>query len=168
MTSWICMKFLQNIFRDTDFENFYQIGSDKVVISWFLMAEILRISRVMSKSNYLWWRHFRSIMMSSEVKLVCKSRFWVELSFAIKIFEFRPSRISLDLLYWGLLFNFQSRKNQLKLSKIITQRVFWGKPTMLNPMSISVLLISNSWKILNSNYVSHHLAAYSRDTHQPW
>ena len=26
------MKLLQNIFRDTDFKNFYQIGSDKVAL----------------------------------------------------------------------------------------------------------------------------------------
>ena len=72
----------------------------------------------MWKSNHLWWRHFQSIMMSSEVKLVCDSRFWVELSFAIKIFEFRPSRISLDFVEWGLLFNFQSQKNQPKFAPI--------------------------------------------------
>ena len=43
MTSWICVKLLENIFRDTDFQNFYSIGSDKVVISWFLTSEILWI-----------------------------------------------------------------------------------------------------------------------------
>ena len=118
MASWICMKFLENIFRDTDFENFYPLGSDKVVISWFRTFEILWISRIMPKSNHSWWRHFRSIMMSSEVKLVWHPRSWVELSFAIKIFEFRPSRISLDLRTWGLLFNFQSRKNQSKIAQI--------------------------------------------------
>ena len=122
MKSWICMKLLENISRDTNYENLYPIGSDKVVISWFMTFEILWISRVMSKSNHLWWRHFWSIMMSSEVKLVFHSRFWVELSFAIKIFEFRPSRISLDFL----------------TIKFITQRVFLAKPTTLNPMSISV------------------------------
>ena len=129
MTSWICMKFLENIFRDTDFENFHPIGSDKVVISWFKTFEILWISRIMPKSNHSWWRHFRSIMMSSEVKLLWHPRSWVELSFAIKIFEFRPSRISLDLRTWDLLFNFQSRKNQSKIAQIHnpnfgSQRVF--------------------------------------------
>ena len=118
MTSWICMKFLENIFRDTDFENFYLLGSDKVVISWFRTFEILWISRVMPKSNHLWWRHFRSIMMSSEVKLVWHPRFWVELSFATKIFEFRPSSFPLDWPYWGLLFNFQQRKNRPKIAQI--------------------------------------------------
>ena len=92
--------------------NLGPLGSDKVVISWFRMFEILWISRVMPKSKHLWWRHFRSIMMSSEVKLVWHPRFWVELSFATKIFEFWPSRISLDLRTWDLLFNFQSRKNR--------------------------------------------------------
>ena len=43
MTSWICVKLLENIFHDTDFQNFYSIGSDKVVISWFLTSEILWI-----------------------------------------------------------------------------------------------------------------------------
>ena len=49
---------------------------------------------------------------------MCDSRFWVELSFGIKIFEFRPSRISQDLSSWVLLFNFQSQKNQSKIAPI--------------------------------------------------
>jgi len=114
----ICITYSKNIFRDTDFENFYPIGSDRVVISRFRTFEILWISRVMPKSNHLWWRHCRSIMMSSEVKLVWHPKFWVELSFAIKIFEFRSSRISLDLFTWGLLFNFQNRTNQSKIAQI--------------------------------------------------
>ena len=77
-------------------------------------------------------------MTSSKVKLVCDSRLWAELSFAIKILEFRPPRISLDFVEGGLLFNFQGRKIDQKLLKFTTQRVFLAKPTTLNPMSISV------------------------------
>ena len=155
MTSWICMKFLENIFRDTDFENFYLLGSDKVVISWFRTFEILWISRVMPKSNHLWWRHFRSIIMSSEVKLVWHPRFWVELSFAIKIFEFRPSRISLDFVEWGLLFNFQSQKNQSKIALIHKPKVVFSQTDHAESDEHISFLTWESWKILNFNYVSY-------------
>ena len=156
MTSWICMKFLEIIFRDTHFENFHLIGSDKVVISWFRMFEILWISRVMPKSNHLWWRHFRSIMMSSEVKLVWHPRFWVELSFAIKFLNFDHPEFLWTSVSEGYFSIFKVEKINQKLLKFITQRVFLAKPTTLNPMSISVLFTSDSWKILNFNYVTHH------------
>ena len=49
---------------------------------------------------------------------MCDSRFRAELSFAIKILEFRPPRISLDFVEEGLLFNFQGRKNRSKIAQI--------------------------------------------------
>ena len=57
-------------------------------------------------------------MTSSKVWLVCDSRFWAELLFAIKILEFRPPTISLDFVEGGLLFNFQGRKNRSKIAQI--------------------------------------------------
>ena len=51
---------------------------------------------------------------------------------------------------------FKVEKINQKLLKFITQRVFLGKPTTLNPRSISVLFTCNSWKILNFNYVTCH------------
>ena len=69
---------------------------------------------------------------------MCDSRLWAELSFAIKILEFRPPRISLDFVEGGLLFNFQGRKNRSKIAQIHNPKGVLAKPTTLNPMSISV------------------------------
>ena len=65
MTSWIWLKLLENIFRDTDFQNFYSIGSDKVVISWFLTSEILL--------NYVKIKQF--LMTSFPVENDCQSKY---------------------------------------------------------------------------------------------
>ena len=156
MTSWICMKFLENIFRDTDFENFYLLGSDKVVISWFRTFEILWISPVMPKSNHLWWRHFRSIMTSSEFKLHCDSRFWVEILYFSIRFEFQSSSFSLDFVEGGLLFNFQSQKNQSKIALIHKPKVVFSQTDHAESDEHISFLTWESWKILNFNYVSYH------------
>ena len=127
MTSWICMKLQENIFRDTNFKNCHPIGPDKVVISWFMTFEILWITRVMWKSNNLWWRYFRLIMIPVD-----------NFHFPSKFLNFDHPEFLWTLVPEAYFSIFKVEKINQKLPKFITHRVFLDKPTTLNLMSISV------------------------------
>ena len=95
-----------------------QLGPIRSLSADFQRLKFYEFFWIMSKSNNFWWRHFRSIMMSSEVKLVWHSRFWAEISENSNRFEFKSSSFSLEVGIWGLLFNFQWRKNRSKIAQI--------------------------------------------------
>ena len=92
-------------------------------------------------------------MMSSEVKLVWHSRFWAEFFENSNRFEFPSSSFSLDFGTWGLLFNFQERKNRSKIALIhylkgVFRQIHYAE---------SREHISFGRKILNFNYATHQL-----------
>ena len=124
MTSWICMKLLQDIFRDTDFENFYQIWSDKLVISWFSTSEILWISRIMWKSNNFDDVIKSPLMTSYRKKLSWQPRYGLDLSFKTVLASVGPVLWSPQIILWDHVLTFHSSKNTSKWSKIEKVNMF--------------------------------------------
>ena len=117
MTSSISMKLLQNIFRDTDFENLRQIWSDKVVISWLSTSEILWISRIMWKSNNFYDVIRSPVMTSYQKKLSWQPRYALDLSFKTVLGSVGPLLWPTQIILWDHVLTFHSSKNTSKWSK---------------------------------------------------
>ena len=128
MTRSICMKLLEIIFSDMNFEIMYRIFVSDVTIIKFLWSEIPWIHRIMWVLNISRWRHFRSILVLWDAEKTTEVRFWLELTDKIRIFRFALTECTWRAVQSTLLFNFLTQKScKIKESETwkISSRLIW-------------------------------------------
>ena len=128
MTRSICMKLLENICSNINFEVLYRIFVSDVIIIKFPLAEIPWIYRIMWKSNIFRWRHFRSILVLWDAEKTTEVRFWLELTDKKRIFRFALTECTWRAVQSTLLFNFLTQKScKIKESETwkISSRLIW-------------------------------------------
>ena len=121
ITCSICMKLAEIIFCWINLPSWYQICIDDVIFTEFLWYWILSNYRFLWKSNDSKWRHFRSILVSTDAEKTTKWRFWLELSELQKVLRFTLTECTLRAVQSTLLSNFQTEKSR-KLKELETSK----------------------------------------------